>query len=103
VGDYSDYEFDDVKSDIVDKIEVFEDPIKYARHGNIRNQSYDGDKTPTREREASMTVEELQIAARKLNLCLATPAHERMLLLPVMMRIFLLLPREDRLEPRLES
>ena len=76
MGDYSDYDWDEVKSDIVDNIEVCEDPLEYARQGNYQKNIYDGDKTPTKEREEQLTVEELQIAAKKLNLCLVTPARD---------------------------
>jgi hypothetical protein len=71
---FSDNEYDDVESEILDNIEVCEDPIKYVIPANILNLPYDGDKTPTREREETLTVKELQIAAKKLNLCLVTPA-----------------------------
>jgi len=76
VGDYSDYDWDDVKSDIVEDVEVYEDNLKYARDGHILHRAFDGDKTPTKENEASLTMEELQMAARKLNLCLVTPTHD---------------------------
>eukprot|EP00092_Neocalanus_flemingeri_P040063 GFUD01043636.1.p1 GENE.GFUD01043636.1~~GFUD01043636.1.p1 ORF type:complete len:564 (+),score=181.50 GFUD01043636.1:27-1718(+) len=75
VGDYSDCDLDDMKSDIVENSEVCKDPLNYGRPGHIPHQADDGDMTPI-EREASLTVEELQIAARKLNLCLVTPAHD---------------------------
>ena len=50
VGDFSDNEYDDVESEVLDNIEVCEDPIKYVKPANILNLPYDGDKTPTRER-----------------------------------------------------
>ena len=73
VGDFSDNEYDDVKSEVLAHIEVCEDTIKYVKPANILNLPYDGDRTPTREREAILTVKELQIAAQKLNLCALLP------------------------------
>ena len=66
-----------MESEVLDNIEVCEDPIKYVKPANILNLPYDGDKTPTKEREAILTVKELQIAAKKLNLCLVTQQARR--------------------------
>ena len=51
VGYYSDYDWDDVRSDIVENVTVCESNLKHARVYHINREVYDGNKTPTKEIE----------------------------------------------------
>ena len=71
MGNFTDEELDDVDDEVLDYKEASDDPSTSvtAVSVNTVDPANDGDKSPTREREAALTVKELQFLAKKLNLC----------------------------------
>jgi len=75
VSDFTDNDESDddtVFGDILDNVKVVDNPK------TLIEPVSDRDKTPTREKEEALSLQELQIAAKKLNLCLVTPAQTNM-------------------------
>jgi len=79
ISDFTDDDDDDsnddtVYSDILDNLVVVDNPKTVIEPFKAIHD--DRDKTPTREKEEALSLQELQIAAKKLNLCLVSPAEK---------------------------